>query len=96
MQNKIPHFPKTYPARALARKNDGQPGTILLWRGWKRLTDLTQGWRLAAGLRLVGNRKVVWEEGSRETPPYPDSAPLASGRVTDAHSCESAAIKTRG
>jgi hypothetical protein len=31
----------------LARKPDGQPGTITLWRGWKRLTDLTQGWRLA-------------------------------------------------
>ena len=23
----------------LARKNDGQPGTITLWRGWKRLTE---------------------------------------------------------
>jgi len=32
----------------LARKHDGQPGTITVWRGWKRLTDLTQGWRLAA------------------------------------------------
>ncbi len=31
----------------LARKTDGQPGTIPLWRGWKRLTDLTQGWLLA-------------------------------------------------
>ena len=31
----------------LARKNDGPPGTITLWRGWKRLTDLTEGWRLA-------------------------------------------------
>lgn len=31
----------------LARKNDGQPGAISLWRGWKRLTDLTQGWLLA-------------------------------------------------
>jgi Transposase DNA-binding/Transposase Tn5 dimerisation domain len=38
----------------LARKNDGQPGTILLWRGWKRLTDLTQGWRLAAGGEICG------------------------------------------
>jgi hypothetical protein len=33
----------------LARKTDGQPGTIPLWRGWKRLTDLTQGWLLATG-----------------------------------------------
>ena len=31
-----------------ARKNDGPPGTITLWRGWKRLTDLTEGWVLAA------------------------------------------------
>jgi hypothetical protein len=31
----------------LARKHDGQPGTLTLWRGWKRLTDLTQGWLLA-------------------------------------------------
>ena len=27
----------------LARKNDGPPGTITLWRGWKRLMDLTEG-----------------------------------------------------
>jgi len=31
----------------LARKGDGMPGTITLWRGWKRLTDLTEGWNLA-------------------------------------------------
>ena len=31
----------------LARKSDGPPGTLTLWRGWKRLTDLTEGWRLA-------------------------------------------------
>lgn len=31
----------------LARKNDGPPGTITLWRGWKRLADLTEGWYLA-------------------------------------------------
>ncbi len=30
----------------LARKSDGPPGTIALWRGWKRLTDLTEGWNL--------------------------------------------------
>ncbi|NOQ23254.1 MAG: IS4 family transposase [Candidatus Aegiribacteria sp.] len=28
----------------LARKGDGFPGTITLWRGWKRLADLTDGW----------------------------------------------------
>lgn len=32
----------------LARKGDGRPGTITLWRGWKRLADLTEGWDLAA------------------------------------------------
>ena len=32
----------------LARKGDGLPGTVTLWRGWKRLTDLTDGWTLAA------------------------------------------------
>lgn len=32
----------------LARKCDGPPGTISLWRGWKRLADLTEGWNLAA------------------------------------------------
>jgi hypothetical protein len=31
----------------LARKGDGPPGTITLWRGWKRLADLTEGWDLA-------------------------------------------------
>ncbi len=31
----------------LARKSDGSPGTLTLWRGWKRLTDLTEGWALA-------------------------------------------------
>jgi len=31
----------------LARGNDGPPGTITLWRGWKRLADLTEGWNLA-------------------------------------------------
>jgi hypothetical protein len=31
----------------LARKYDGPPGTLVLWRGWKRMMDLTEGWRLA-------------------------------------------------
>jgi hypothetical protein len=31
----------------LARRSDGQPGTTTLWRGWKRLADLTNGWNLA-------------------------------------------------
>jgi hypothetical protein len=32
----------------LARKKDGPPGTLVLWRGWKRLMDLSKGWALAA------------------------------------------------
>ena len=32
----------------LARKNDGPPGTLTLWRGWKRLTDLADGWCMAS------------------------------------------------
>jgi cytochrome c oxidase subunit IV len=31
----------------LSRKSDGPPGTITLWRGWKRLADLTEGLKLA-------------------------------------------------
>lgn len=31
----------------LARKADGMPGTIPLWRGWKRLIDLSEGYNLA-------------------------------------------------
>ncbi len=31
----------------LARKSDGPPGTMTLWRGWKRLADLSEGWNLA-------------------------------------------------
>ena len=31
----------------LSRKADGEPGPITLWRGWKRLFDLTEGWNLA-------------------------------------------------
>lgn len=31
----------------LDRKGDGPPGSTTLWRGWKRLADLTAGWNLA-------------------------------------------------
>lgn len=31
----------------LARKMDGPPGTLVLWRGWKRLMDIAEGWSLA-------------------------------------------------
>ena len=33
----------------LGRKGDGQPGVMSLWRGWKRLCDLSEGWNLALG-----------------------------------------------
>ena len=31
----------------LDRKNDPPPGTLVLWRGWKRLIDLADGWSMA-------------------------------------------------
>lgn len=34
----------------LARKNDGQPGPMTLWRGWKRLFDFVEGWNFALAL----------------------------------------------
>ena len=38
----------------LARTHDGPPGTLSLWRGWTRLTDLTQGWLLATAGEACG------------------------------------------
>jgi hypothetical protein len=38
----------------LARKKDGPPGTLVLWRGWKRLIDITEGWSMALRLRICG------------------------------------------
>ena len=38
----------------LARKSDGVPGTTTLWRGWKRLTDLVDGWELAQQAQTCG------------------------------------------
>ena len=31
----------------LARKCDGKPGVIVIWRGLRRLHDITQGWLVA-------------------------------------------------
>ncbi|MFO9618720.1 IS4 family transposase [Legionella pneumophila serogroup 1] len=57
--NHTKHYPETPPTIRdavrwvaqlggfLARKNDGEPGPITLWRGWKRLVDLAEGWNLA-------------------------------------------------
>ena len=52
LPNKIPQIADvvTWIARLggfLARKHDGVPGTLSLWRGWKRLADLVEGWNLA-------------------------------------------------
>ena len=37
----------------LARKSDGNPGWITIWRGWKRLTDMAYGYRLASGTEAI-------------------------------------------
>jgi hypothetical protein len=64
--NKIKTLPKEVPTMGevviwiarlggfLARKGDGHPGTITLWRGWKRLADLTEGWNIANQLGTCG------------------------------------------
>ena len=64
--NKSKILPKTPPAIGevviwvarlggfLGRKGDGVPGTITLWRGWKRLIDLTEGWNLANQSGICG------------------------------------------
>jgi hypothetical protein len=38
----------------LDRTQDGPPGTMTLWRGWKRLTDLTHGWLLTTEGKTCG------------------------------------------
>jgi len=38
----------------LARKNDLEPGPIIIWKGWQRLFDLTQGWQLANSSNICG------------------------------------------
>jgi hypothetical protein len=38
----------------LARKKDGPPGTLVLWRGWKRLMDLAEGWSMALKYDICG------------------------------------------
>ena len=45
----------------LDRKLDGEPGVISIWRGWRRLCDLSDGWSMAAAAsaphscELMGN-----------------------------------------
>ncbi len=38
----------------LARKSDQKPGPITLWKGWRRLFDLAEGWRLAHEPHICG------------------------------------------
>lgn len=38
----------------LARKNDPEPGPSALWKGWKRLFDLAEGWKLAHEPNICG------------------------------------------
>jgi hypothetical protein len=42
----------------LGRKSDGEPGVVVIWRGWSRLQDLAATWELLADQRpqIVGNR----------------------------------------
>jgi len=42
----------------LGRKSDGEPGIVVIWRGWKRLQDLAATWALIADhhVQVVGNR----------------------------------------
>lgn len=38
----------------LARAKDGDPGITTLWRGWKRLVDISRGWNLAKSYPTYG------------------------------------------
>jgi len=41
----------------LGRKRDGEPGIIVIWRGWQRLQDIAATWYLVKEqTQLVGNR----------------------------------------
>jgi len=41
----------------LGRKGDGEPGVKVLWRGWTRLQDIVETWKLFNSLspKDVGN-----------------------------------------
>jgi hypothetical protein len=39
----------------LARRSDGHPGPVVLWRGLRRLEDITDAWLLFNPNKLVGN-----------------------------------------
>lgn len=41
----------------LGRKGDGEPGVVVVWRGWQRLQDIAANWYLVKEqTQLVGNR----------------------------------------
>lgn len=51
LPEKIPSFKEAIACIAklggfLGRKSDGPPGMIVIWRGWKRLSDLSEMWCL--------------------------------------------------
>ena len=39
----------------LARRGDGSPGVTVIWRGWQRLNDIADTWRIFNPSPLVGN-----------------------------------------
>ena len=39
----------------LGRKGDGCPGSIVIWRGWQRFTDIFESWKTFSSLQHVGN-----------------------------------------
>lgn len=42
----------------LGRKHDGEPGVLTLWRGYQRLQDMLQGYRLNASRAPTGHRDI--------------------------------------
>ncbi len=38
----------------LNRKSDGDPGSDAIWRGWKRLNNMNQGWELRNSKKTYG------------------------------------------
>lgn len=41
----------------LGRKGDGEPGVVVVWRGWQRLQDIATTWYLVKEqTQPVGNR----------------------------------------
>jgi hypothetical protein len=43
----------------LGRKGDGEPGITTIWRGWSRLTDIAEVYRLLTATKCDGPRKLA-------------------------------------